>query len=290
VRVRPTSVSSPSGLFLRVVEATKHCLCLTALLALVAPPTRAQHAEYMDPDQSAAKAKQVLQQLIAALGGPAYLQMKSSECDGRYANFGHNGETNGYTQAKNFWNYPDKLRVEYGKKGNIVDLYTGDQGWTLDRGGVSEEPATSVSDFEEGLKRNINYLLRVRLNEPGLLLRYGGTGVDELREVEWVEVTDTEERTFRIAMDRSTHLPVKTIVRMVDNETRERIEDVTIYTNFQAKEGVQMPMQVSRHRDGRRISQAFFDSCQVNPNLPTDFFTKESLEKRFKEVGGKKKD
>jgi hypothetical protein len=271
-------------------KRTTICLVLTITLTLAASVVRAQHAEYMDPDASAAKAKQVLQQLIGAMGGPAYLQMRSSQCEGRYANFGHNGETSGYTQAKNFWNYPDKLRIEYGKKGNIVDLYAGDQGWTLDRGGVSEEPATSVSDFQEGLKRNINYLLRVRLNEPGLLLRYGGTGVDELREVEWVEVTDTEERTFRIAMDRSTHLPVKSIVRTVDNETRERKEDVTIYTNFQPKEGVQMPMQVSRHRDGRRISQAFFDSCQVNPDLPADFFTKESLEKRFKEAGGKKKD
>jgi hypothetical protein len=265
-------------------------IVVVGMMLSVAPMARGQHAEYMDPDLSAAKAKQVLQQLIAAMGGPAYLQMKSSQCEGRYANFGHNGETNGYTQAKNFWNYPDKVRTEYGKKGNIIDLYSGDLGWTLDRSGVSEEPATSVSDFQEALKRNLNYLLMVRLNEPGLLLRYGGAGVDELREVEWVEVTDTEERTFRIAMDRSTHLPVKLIVRTVDNETRERKEDVTIYTNFQVKEGVQVPMQVSRHRDGRRISQAFFDSCEINPNLPADFFTKESLEKRFKEVGGKKKD
>jgi hypothetical protein len=91
-------------------------------------------------------------------------------------------------------------------------------------------------------------------------------------------------------MDRTTHLPVKSKVNAVDNETGERREDVTIYTNFQPKEGVQMPMQVTRHRDGRRISQAFFDSCEINPNLPADFFTKASLEQRFKEVGGKKKD
>jgi hypothetical protein len=263
-------------------------IAIVGTLLLLAPVAQAQHAEYMDPELSAAKAKQVLQQLIAALGGPAYLNMKSSECEGRYANFGHNGETNGYMQAKNIWSYPDKLRIEYGKKGNIIDLYAGEVGWTLDKGGVSEEPATSMSDFQESLQRNLNYLLRVRLNEPGLLLRYGGTGVDELREVEWVEITDTQERTFRIAMDRNSHLPVRMIVRTVDNETRERREDVTIYTNFQPKEGVQMPMQVSRHRDGRRINQAFFDKCEINPNLPADFFTKASLEQRFKEVSGKK--
>lgn len=260
---------------------------VVALLA--APGARAQHAEYMDPDLSAAKAKEVLQQLIGAMGGERYLQMKSSECEGRYANFGHNGDTSGFVKAKNIWRYPDKLRIEFGKKGNIIDLYVGDQGWTLDKGGVSEEPATSVSDFQAGLLRNVNYLLMKRINEPGLLLRYGGHGVEELHEVEWVEITDTDQRLFRLAVDRLTHLLVKTSVRTADQETREMREDVTIYSNFQPKEGVQMPMQISRHRDGRRISQAFFDSCTVNPELPADFFTKESLEKRFKEVGGKVK-
>ena len=187
---------------MRVRSAKSWMSCVLTVvvgtLLFVTPVVQAQHAEYMDPELSAAKAKQVLQQLIAALGGPAYLAMKSSECEGRYANFGHNGETSGYVQAKNIWSYPDKLRIEYGKKGNIIDLYAGEVGWTLDKGGVSEEPATSMSDFQESLLRSLNYLLRVRLNEPGLLLRYGGAGVDELREVEWAEITDTQERTFRI--------------------------------------------------------------------------------------------
>ena len=255
----------------------------------MAPGARGQHAEYMDPDESAAKAKQILQQLISAMGGQRYLQLKTSECEGRYAQFGHNGDTSGYVQAKVFWNYPDKFRIEYGKKGNIVDVYAGEQGWTLDRDGASEEPATSVTDFQESLSRNVNNLLRERINEKGMLLRYGGTAVAELKVVDWVEVTDTEDRTFRLAVEQATHLLVRSVVKTVDNETRERREDVTIYSNYQLKDGVQMPMQISRERDGRRLSQAFFSSCEANPQLPADFFTKAALEKRFAEVGGKKK-
>jgi hypothetical protein len=275
------------------VGRAKHWLRLLGVaaltLAVLTPAARAQRAEYMDPEKSELKARELLQQLITALGGQRYLQLKSSLCEGRRAQFGHNGETSGYVQAKTFWSYPDKLRVDYGKKGNVADLFTADEGWTLDRGGVSEEPATSVTDFQESLKRNVDYLLRVRLKEKGLLLRYGGNSVAELREVEWVEVTDTEERTFRIAMDRSTHLVIRVEVKSVDLETRERQEDVTIYSNYQDKDGVQMPMQVSRQRDGRRMGQTFYESCQVNPNLPDDYFTRGALEKRFAEVGGKKK-
>jgi outer membrane lipoprotein-sorting protein len=264
-------------------------LCLWLAGVLLVPGARAQHAEYMDPDESAAKAKQILQQLITAMGGQRYLQLKTSECEGRYAQFGHNGDTSGYMQAKVFWNYPDKFRIEYGKKGNIVDVFAGAQGWTLDRDGASEEPATSVTDFQEGLSRNVNNLLRERINEKGMLLRYGGTAVAELKVVDWVEITDTEDRTFRLAVEQSTHLLVRSEVKTVDNETRERRQDVAIYSNYQLKDGVQMPMQISRERDGRRLNQAFFSSCEANPQLPADFFTKEALEKRFAEVGGKKK-
>jgi hypothetical protein len=258
-------------------------------MLLMSPTARGQHVEYMDPDESAAKAKGVLQQLIGALGGQRYLQLKTSECAGRRAQFGHNGETSGYVPVRVFWNYPDKIRTEYGKKGNIADVYSGDLGWTLDRGGVSEETVVGIADFQESLKRNVNYLLRIRLNEKGMLLRYGGVSTAELKEVEWVEITDTEERMFRLAVDRTTHLLVRSIVKTVDTETRERKEDATLFSNYQLINGVQLPMQVTRERDGRRTNQDFFESCKTDPELPGDFFTKASLEKRFKEVGGKQK-
>ena len=267
----------------------KSWLWLGVALLAMSPGARGQRAEYMDPDESAAKAKQVLQQLISALGGQRYLDLKASECEGRRAQFGHNGDMSGYVQVRVFWGYPDRARSEYGKKGNIADVFAGDQGWTLDRGGVSEQTAVAVTDFQESLKRNVNYLLRTRINEKGMLLRYGGVSVADLKEVEWVEVTDTEERTFRLAVDRTTHLLVRTVVKTVDTETRERKEDATLYTNYQLINGVQLPMQITRERDGRRANQDFFESCQVNPELPGDFFTKGSLEKRFGEVGGKKK-
>jgi len=55
-----------------------------------------------------------------------------------------------------------------------------------------------------------------------------------------------------------------------------------------AKRRRTVPMQVTRERDGRRIAQVFYDSCQVNRPLPADYFTREALVQRFKETGGKK--
>jgi hypothetical protein len=263
--------------------------CGVALLAvlLLTSVARAQNPDSMDPDQNTAKAKQVLKQLIDAIGGQTYLGAKSLECDGRRAQFGHNGQMMGYVDFKDYRVFPDKRRVDYGKKGNIIDLFVGDQGWTLDRGGVSEEPAPSEADFQEAVKRDINNLLRMRLNEDRTLIQYAGSSVVDLRFVDWVEIVDADERKFRLAVDRSSHLLVRSIVITSDETTGERSEEVSIYTNYQVKDGVQLPQQITREKDGRRVAQTFYDSCHVNPNLPEDFFTKAALEQRFKAVGGK---
>ena len=270
----------------------RHCagVVLAAGLALMATAALAQNPETMTPEASEAKARQILKQLLSAMGGPLYLSVKTISCEGRIAQFGHNGDTSGYVAFKEYRGYPDKRRIDYSKKGNVVDIFSGDEGWTLDRGGVSEEPVTAVADFQAALKRDPNTLLRTRLNEEGMLISYGGIGVADLKTVDWIDFHDSEDRTIRLGVDRSTHLLARSIVSTVNDETRERQEDVTVYSNYQWQDGVQIPMQVSRERDGRRLSQVFFTSCQLNPELPADWFTKAALDKRYKEVGGKNKD
>lgn len=271
------------------IRRTQAAAVLALAAMLLAPAARAQNPDTMDPEASAAKGRALLKQLVETLGGQRYLGARGIECQGRRAQFGHNGDLMGFAPFKDYWIYPDKRRTEYGKKGNVVDMFTGDQGWTLDRGGVSEEPATAGTDFQEAVKRDANNLLRYRLKENGVLVRYGGSGIVDLKPVDWVEVTDAEERTYRLAIERSTHLLIRSVVTVQDEETRERRDEATVYSNYQLKDGLQVPMQVSRERDGRRTYQAFYEECRVNPPLAGDFFTKESLEKRFAELGGKRK-
>ena len=272
---------------MRVKPAAFTLFVISSILSLV-PRSKAQNPDTLLPEQSAAKAKQILQQLTDALGGSAYLSVRESDCEGRLARFGHNGELVGFTNFKEYWRYPDKSRTDYYKKGVVINTYNGDQGWTLDRGGVSELPALAVADFQELTKKDVNNLLRLRVKEPGMVFRYGGQDIVDLKTVDWVEITDPEQRTFRLAVDRSSHLLVRTMIITEDESTRERSTETNIYSNFQPMDGVRTPLQITGDRDGRRISQVFFASCKYNPGFPEDFFSKAALEKRFSEVGGKK--
>jgi outer membrane lipoprotein-sorting protein len=259
-----------------------------SMMIFCGPRAVAQNADTLLPELSEAKAKEILQSLITALGGASYLNIQESDCEARLARFGHSGELIGYTPLKIYWHFPDKNRIDYYKKGVIINLYNGDRGWTLDRSGVSELPPGSVEDFQDGVKRDINNLLRIRLKEPGMLLRYGGQDIVDLKTVDWVEITDPEQRLFRLSVDRTTHLLVRTQVITEDETRHVRSVETNIYSNFQPMDGARTPLQITSDRDGRRINQIFFSSCKFNPGFPADFFTKAALEKRFSEVGSRK--
>ncbi len=266
---------------------------LAALLALsCATSTQraaAQSPDTMMPEQSEAKAREILGQLITALGGSAYMEVQERECTGRRANIGHSGELAGYVEFKDYWRYPDKHRVDYSKKGNIIDMFNGDEGWTLDRSGVNEEPATAVADFQNSVQRNIDNLLRLHMNDKNLLLRWGGMDLVDMKEVDWVDFGDpADERSQRLAVDRSSHLLVRSVIISIDPTFNQRTKETTIYTNYQRLAGVMTPLQVSRERDGRRTYQVFYSGCQYNSGIPADFFTKAALEQRYAEVGNKK--
>jgi len=157
----------------------------------------------------------------------------------------------------------------------------------MDRAGVSEEPAQAVSDFAAAVKYNVDNVLRFGLKNQNLNLNYAGQGIVDMRPVDWVEISD-DQRTLRLGIDRSSHLLLQSVMSFVDENTQERMQETTIYTNYQRKGGVMVALQVSRERNGERNYQAFYDTCSFDPHLPADMFTKAALEKRYAQVGNKK--
>jgi hypothetical protein len=267
-------------------------------------PARAQE---MLPEQSEAKAKQVLQQAIGALGGQAYLDVHDYTCEGRIAQFGSNEELMGYTPFRDLWLLPDKNRTEYISKGEhtilgflmdvdglmithggvMITVFNGNEGWMLDKAGVSTQPEDVVKNFTDQLKTGMNNMLRARRNEPGVSVTYGGTDLIDLKEAEWVEFTDSDRRTMRLAVDKNTHLPLRWVVSTRNPETRERSETVTSYTQYIASDGVKSAMNIVRARDGRKVTQTFMTGCKFNSSLEAQMFTKASLDQRAPDVAKK---
>jgi hypothetical protein len=255
--------------------------------AMAVPRASAQNPDTMMPEASASKAKQILAQMLDAMGGQNYFHVRESQCTGRKSEFGHNNDVTTYLEFKEYWRYPDSYRIDLGKKGNIIDSFSGKEGWTVDHDGVSEESADKVDEFQDRMAKDPGHLLRYRLKEEGLAYRYGGTDLIDLRPVDWVELADREQRTYRIAVQRDNHLMVRFVVIIRDAASGEQVEETTSYANYHVIDGVATALQVARTRYGRRMLQAFYESCTYNPNLAPNFFTRAALEQRFQEVGSR---
>ena len=275
------------------IKTNKFALGMVAIVTglailLFLPAGRAQNADELMPAASAAKARGILQQAIDALGGAAYLNLHNSDCTGRFAQFQHSGEIGGYIQVREYRELPDKSRVEYDPKATIIDLYAGDKGWSLDRSGVSELPATDMADYQQQLKMQMGNVLRNRMNDSSLYFRYGGSDVVDLKPADWIEIGD-QGRTLRIAIGRSDHLPIRSVLQQRDPKTGEQTERSTYYTSYHLIDGIQTPFRESRFLNGRQVYQVFWESCSYNVDLPADFFTRASLDQHFQEHGKNKK-
>jgi len=278
--------------------------CTALLLFLMVAFGTSANAQDLLPEQSAEKAQQVLQQVIAALGGPTYLNVRDTTCEGRIAQFGTNDELMGFTLFRDLWTLPDKNRTEYISKGEhtflgffigtedlsithggvMVTIFNGGEGWMLDKGGVSNQADDVIKVFVEQVKSGMNNMLRVRRNEPGVEAHYGGTDIIDLKEAEWIEFTDRDHRNLRLAVDRSTHLPLRWVVTTRDPETRQYTEVITTYTQYISMDGVKTPLSLVRSRNDRKLTQTFLSSCKYNTNLDAQLFTRESLVARAKET------
>ncbi len=248
-----------------------------------------QNPNTLMPDQSAAKAREVIQRAIQALGGERYLNVRDMTRYARLASFDTSGDLSGFTKIWDFQLLPDKNRTEYYDKRNIIYAYNGDKGWVMDRAGVEDAPAAAVEDFLEGMKKDIDVLFRYRMKEEGLVFRYGGPDLLDLKQVEWVEVTDRDRRQMRIAFDVSTRWPIRAIYSVRDKETRARIQETEYISNYHSFQGIMTPKHIARERNGRKVYTAFIEDCQYNTGLADSLFTRESLEENYNKLNKKKK-
>jgi hypothetical protein len=256
---------------------------LSTLPLTAAASLRAQNPDTIPADKSAAMAKEIVQKMIAALGGNAYLGVRDSDCSGRLSQFGPlTGELGGFALFRGVWIFPDKYRREITRKGILIDIYNGNQGWSLDKGGIEDTDSVVIAAFQAGVKTTFDNLIRYRLKEPDLEYRYRGEDVVDLKQTDWVEISDSDQHTFRIAVDRGSHLPVRYQVTTIDPKTTEPTVDTSIYSNWHLVEGVQTPYGIARERDGKRSQQTLYEACKYNSGVSLDLFTKEDLQKRWK--------
>src|SRR5437868_7313681 len=169
-------------------------LCSAMMLAQSAPP-QSSSPPSSAPSQSVPvdqenvrKAKVLLDQMIQALGGQAFLTYKNVEQQDRTYSF-HLGQPNSIgTQFWRFYEYPDKERVELTKKRDVVYVFTSDKAYEVTYKGTREQDAKDAADYMRRRDYSLDWIVRKWLNQPGIALFYEGQTVAAQKPAEQVTI------------------------------------------------------------------------------------------------------
>jgi hypothetical protein len=251
------------------------------LLACLAPaqtnppaaPPAAPSAESIPADQeNVRKARALLDQMIQALGGQAYLKIQDISQEGRTYSFYH-GRPNSYGIIFwRFYKYPDKERVELTKKRDVIYVNNGDKGYEITYKGTRAQEPKDVADTVRRRHYALDWVLRHWLSEPGVALFYEGHSVAEQKPVEQVTVMNAHNEGVTLYIDVDTHLPVKKTFSWRDPTEKERNIEDEVYDNFRPIQGVMTPLTLTRFYNGDMSNQRFLSSVSYDKGLADTMF------------------
>ncbi|MGH9340577.1 MAG: hypothetical protein ACRD1R_13530 [Acidobacteriota bacterium] len=254
--------------------------CLSLFLFTVNPTAAAGQ------DDLRAKAEEVISAAIQAMGGQKYLDVKSSHSAGRYFVFSKQGK--GFAK---YWDWtvydPVKWRFQQGEgKRQSVSIYNLELGkaWTLEGqdedAKIEEISEEQIKDWMEGVKSDLNFLLKQRFDEEGMnLYYYGPDDIAGSGQYEAVEFLDSGNKSVVVYFDRQNHLPHMVETHSTDKFGVRRKQETEFY-NWHVIEGVKTPLRLDYLVEGELSQQYHLDLITYNPPIPPDHFLEPQLKKK----------
>lgn len=240
----------------------------------VPPQTSATQQQAEEP--GVRKAKRLVEQMIQALGGQAYLNIQDMEFSGRTYGF-YQGEPQGAgAPFWDFWKWPDKERVELTKQRDWVIIYNGDKGTEVTFRGPSPVEQETLDDYLRRRHYSLQNVLRVWLKQPGIAYFYEGVASAERRPAEQVTILNAQNEGVTLFIDQNTFLPIKKSFTWREPKTRDRNDEAEVYDNYRDVQGIKTPFSITRQKNGLNTNQRFLNQVTYNQNLPDSLFNPEA--------------
>ncbi len=256
-------------------------LKFSALLMMATLPALAQAppAAPAATDPGARKARALIQQMIQALGGDAYLTYHEKEERGRVYGVSR-GQSGSGAPYWRYWVWPDKERVEHWRQHNWVIVYNGDSGMETTYQQTRSIPKADLAAYHQRRDYSLEHVLRDWLNEPGLAYFYDGRGLAGAKSAERVTLMRADNRAITLFIDPDTHLPMKKSYTLRNPDTRERNEEEETYDNYKLVQGIQTPFSVVRWHNGDMTNQRFIFEVRYNASVPDSVFSSSQASSR----------
>jgi len=233
-------------------------------------------AQQDETAKNAAQARVALDAMVKALGGDAWLHQQNRMYYGRTAAFYHGKPSGATAEYWEFHVYPDKDRIEFTKHRDVVQIYTGREGWEVIYTGRKPLPQDQVDEYLRRRDHSIETVIKEWLKDPRTILIYEGQHLVESHLGEQVTLISAQNEAVTILMDIQTHLPLKRSFQWRDPLYKDKNEDAEEYDNYREVDGFQTPYNITRFKNGDMVNQRFLFKAAYNQPLAADEFSPEA--------------
>ena len=246
-------------------------LLTAAAQSLCAQPTNTPQQPRSAEDENARHAHQVVDQMIAALGGNLYLNMQDYESEGRSYGFSHGQSGLGFPVWR-FWKAPDMERVELTKQRDVIQVFNGDSAWEITYKGTAPLPREALDDYRLQWEHSLPQILRVWTKSPDVVYYYAGTAVAEQKETDHITIYNGEN-SADLYVDMITHLPIRKTFVHRNEQFHDKDTEEEVWGNYREVQGIQTPYDYIRKHNGDTVVQRFISKISYNKGLPDSLFT-----------------
>jgi hypothetical protein len=236
-------------------------------------------------DEAAKNAKQargVLDAMVQALGGDAWLKMKNQMRHGHIAAFYQGKPSGGTTDYWEYHAWPDHDRTEFTKHRDVVQFYIGRTGTEVTYKGKAPLPQDQVDDFLRRRDHSIETVVKLWLNDPKTILVYEGQRLAERHLADQVTLISASNEAVTILTDVQTHLPLRRTFEWRDPVYKDKNLDAEEYDDYHTFDGFPTAFTITRFKNDDMTRQYFLDRVTCNQALPADFWNVEAADQRIK--------
>src|SRR6266850_368165 len=235
-------------------------IAIAAALSVAGPPATAQ-----------SRSNPAMDQMIQALGGQAFLDVKEIHIGGRFFAF-TKGDLSGSDIFVDYIKFPDMERTEFGfNRNKSITINRGTEGWKIEPKEKDPQPIPikAGEEFLAGFKTSFDYVLRFVVKNPQTTIQNLASEIIDFKRTDVVELRDPAKNRIRFFIDRETKLPVKMQVRRADQPNLNEEQ----YGNWHRFQGVMTPLFMGRYKDGVKIMEIRAETAAYNSGLSDNLFS-----------------
>jgi hypothetical protein len=236
-------------------------------------------------DHAGDSGKKLIEEMIAALGGDAWLNRSTYVLYGQTSHF-YKGAPDpfvtGFEEYYRVQPFAERvLSISHfstipGMPGkdhrDVAAVWTEDNGYEVTFKGKKALPKPEVEEYQSVRRHSLEVVVREWLKQPGVEVTYDGTGMVERRLSDDLTIATVGGDAVVLKLDEGTHRPLSLSWRS-RNETYkdydyERIE----FEDYHEFQGVMTPMSVTRYKNDELVSQRFLTKADYTFKADPDFF------------------